>query len=225
MFQEKGVLLWLIVGNDITSAAFYWSKQITRSAQFQEVEKEISSFDGNDSKITLQRRMKSNNSGHFCKKISTWKCPLYYSVPLLPANAGDIRGTGSIPGSGRWAGEGNGTPLQYCLENPKDRGAWWVAVHRVTNSQTWLKQPSMHAQKCVFVCHVQLFANLWTIAHQATLSMKFSRQAYWNGLPFPLLLHHALLFSTLCLRAYSVKSDSAAPWSIVCQTPLSIEFS
>ena len=71
MFQEKGVLLWLIVRNDITSAAFYWSKQITRLAQFQEVEKEISSFDGNDSKITLQRRMKSNNSGHFCKKIST----------------------------------------------------------------------------------------------------------------------------------------------------------
>ena len=37
-------------------------------------------------------------------------------------NAGDL---GSIPGSGRSSGEGNGTPLQYsCLENPMDRGAW-----------------------------------------------------------------------------------------------------
>ena len=36
-------------------------------------------------------------------------------------------------------GEGNGTPLQYsCLENPMGRGAWWAAVHGVTNSQTWL---------------------------------------------------------------------------------------
>ena len=36
-------------------------------------------------------------------------------------------------------GEGNGTPLQYsCLENPMDGGAWWVAVHGVTKSRTWL---------------------------------------------------------------------------------------
>ena len=38
-----------------------------------------------------------------------------------------------------FAGEGNGTPLQYsCLENPMDRGAWWAAVHGVAMSQTWL---------------------------------------------------------------------------------------
>ena len=43
-----------------------------------------------------------------------------------PANAGDVRDTGSIPGSGRSPGEGNGNPLQYSsLENPMDRGAWW----------------------------------------------------------------------------------------------------
>ena len=33
--------------------------------------------------------------------------------------------------------------------------------------------------------HVQLFATPWTIAHQAPLSMEFSRQEYWSGLPFP----------------------------------------
>ena len=42
-------------------------------------------------------------------------------------NVGD---TGSIPGSGRSPGKGNGNPLQYsCLGNPMDRGAWWATVH------------------------------------------------------------------------------------------------
>ena len=44
---------------------------------------------------------------------------------------------GSIPGSGRSPGEGNGNPLQYsCLENSMDGGAWWATVHGVTKSQT-----------------------------------------------------------------------------------------
>ena len=43
-------------------------------------------------------------------------------------------------------GEGNGNPLQYsCLENPVDRGAWWAAVHRVSESWTQLKRLSLHA--------------------------------------------------------------------------------
>ena len=46
-------------------------------------------------------------------------------VRSLLANAGDIRDMGSIPGSGRFPGEGNANPLQdSCLENPMDRGAW-----------------------------------------------------------------------------------------------------
>ena len=60
-------------------------------------------------------------------------------VKNLPANAGDERDTGSISGSGRSPGERNGNPLDYsCLENPKDRGAWWVTVHGVTKNQTRL---------------------------------------------------------------------------------------
>ena len=44
-------------------------------------------------------------------------------------NTGDL---GSVPGSGKSPGEGNGNPLQYsCLENPVDRGAWWAPVHKV----------------------------------------------------------------------------------------------
>ena len=46
---------------------------------------------------------------------------------------------GSLPGSGRFPGEGNGNPLQYCcLENPVDRRAWWAAVHELAKSWTWL---------------------------------------------------------------------------------------
>ena len=46
---------------------------------------------------------------------------------------------GSIPGSGKYPGEGNGNPLQYsCLENPTDRGAWRATVHGVAKSQTRL---------------------------------------------------------------------------------------
>ena len=49
-------------------------------------------------------------------------------------NVGDL---GSIPGLGRSLGEGKGYPLQYsCLENPRDRGAWWAAAYGVAQSQT-----------------------------------------------------------------------------------------
>ena len=60
-------------------------------------------------------------------------------VKNLPANAGDARDVGSIPGSGKSPGEGNDNPLQYsCLENPIDGGAWQTTVHRVTKGQTLL---------------------------------------------------------------------------------------
>ena len=58
-------------------------------------------------------------------------------VKNSPINAGDIRNVGSIPGSGRSPGGGNGNPFQNsCLENLMNRGAWWAAVHGVTKS--WL---------------------------------------------------------------------------------------
>ena len=57
-----------------------------------------------------------------------------------PANTGDARDAGSIPGWGRSPGEGHGNPLQYSyLENPMDRGAWWAIVHRVSKSRKQLK--------------------------------------------------------------------------------------
>ena len=50
-------------------------------------------------------------------------------------NVGDIRDSGSIPGSGRSPGGGHGNPLQCSwLENPMDRGTWWAAVYGVAES-------------------------------------------------------------------------------------------
>ena len=61
---------------------------------------------------------------------------LMYMLPITTdgkESAGDL---GSIPGSGRSPGEGNGYPLQHsCLEHPMDRGAWWATVHRVEKSR------------------------------------------------------------------------------------------
>ena len=67
-------------------------------------------------------------------------------VKNLPANAGDVRDAGSIPGLGRSPAGGHGIPLHYsCLENLMDSGAWLTTVHRVAKSWTQLKQLSAHA--------------------------------------------------------------------------------
>ena len=55
------------------------------------------------------------------------------------ASAYSVGALGSIPGSGRSPGEGNGNPLQYsCLENSMDRGAWLATVHGVAKTRTRL---------------------------------------------------------------------------------------
>ena len=54
-----------------------------------------------------------------------------------PANAGDLRATGSVPRWERSPGEGNGNQLQHsCLENPMGRRTWWATVHGIAESDT-----------------------------------------------------------------------------------------
>ena len=68
---------------------------------------------------------------------------------MSACNAGD---PGSIPGSGTYLGERNGSPLQYiCLENPMDRGAWLATVRGVTKSQTWLNNFTIYLSRKVSV--------------------------------------------------------------------------
>ena len=80
----------------------------------------------------LQKTQESFNLDHKTRK----GFPGSSVVKNPPAKTGD---TGSIPGSGRSPGEGNGNPLQYsCLGNPTDRRAWRVIVHGMAKSRTQL---------------------------------------------------------------------------------------
>ena len=76
-------------------------------------------------------------------------------VKNLPAHAGDVRDSGSILGSERSPGLGNGNRLQYfCLENSMDSRAWWATVHEVTKSQKWMsmctKETKVGATSSIF---------------------------------------------------------------------------
>ena len=86
-----------------------------------------------------------------------------------PASAGNV---GLIPGSGRSPGGRNDNPLQCsCLENPKDRGAWWAILHVVTKSQTRLSTHALGLLAHSFyprVCKVSI--------------IPFYRQGNWNSL-------------------------------------------
>ena len=71
-----------------------------------------------------------------------------------------------LPSAVYWAGEGNGTPLQYsCLENPMDQGAWWAAVHGVAKSRTRLSDFTftfhLHALEKEMATHSSVLA--WRI--------------------------------------------------------------
>ena len=106
------------------------------------------------------------------------------------------------------SGEGNGNPLQCsCLENPRDRGAWWAAVYGVSQEsdtteatqqlssrKTWTLSRSLESPQHLGHCLnkvvvqsscVQLFVTPWTVACQVPLSKGFLRQEYRSGLPFP----------------------------------------
>ena len=62
-----------------------------------------------------------------------------------PANAGDVRDPGWVPGLGRSPGGGRGNLSQYSrLENPMDRGAWWATVHRGAESD--MTEVTLHAR-------------------------------------------------------------------------------
>ena len=78
-----------------------------------------------------------------------WGFPGGAVVNNPPANAGDARDAGSLPGSGGSSGIRNGNPLQYsCLENSIDKGAWRATVHGVKTRWTQLR---MHTHKYMLI--------------------------------------------------------------------------
>ena len=87
--------------------------------------------------LFLSTNLYISHKEHVKKKRNNDQMPGGASVKNLPANAGDVRDSGSIPGSGRSPGGGHGNPLQYsCLENPMDREAWRDIVHGVAKNWT-----------------------------------------------------------------------------------------
>ena len=133
---------------------------------------------------------------------SLFKCHLLRGLPWQlsgkesACNAGD---TGSIPGSGRSPGKGNGNPLQYsCLENPTDRGAWCTIVHGVTKSQTRLSH--------------------W--AHTVAFTWSLTRPTAPCSLPLPSLLPGFIIFSAALL--FSRQTTALLSFFVSCQSFASV---
>ena len=83
----------------------------------------------------------------YCWEVNHVTSQMVLMVKNSIANAGDTRDAGSISGSGRCPGEGNGNPLLYsCLENPMDRGAWQATVHRAAELDTTKVSWHVHAR-------------------------------------------------------------------------------
>ena len=95
----------------------------------------------------MERLRKSTTGTLYVSLKLSWGLPSGSVVKKSPANAGDVRNTGSIPVLERSPGGGHGKPLQYsCLGNPMDREAWWATVHRLTKNQIRLKRFSTYVQ-------------------------------------------------------------------------------
>ena len=103
-------------------------------------------------------------------------------VKNLSANAGDVRDMGSIPGLGRSLGGRAWQPTPVWTEEPGH--LQFMGSRRVGHDWKWL---STHTwiYKCECSVMSNSFVTPWTVTCQASLSMEFSRQEYWNGLPFP----------------------------------------
>ena len=97
-----------------------------------------------------EEKLTSRNRGENSGEIWLWWALLqpFWGMDTSAYNTtsgGQGNSVSLLQPSGTRIGEANGNPLQCsCLENPVDRGIWWAAVHRVTQSQTGLKRLSMH---------------------------------------------------------------------------------
>ena len=113
----------MITGFLLLSTHIQLSTKITRYINRQQTE-----FEETEPNLDMARMLELSVQ-QFKTTMAQW-----LSDKESACNTGDA---GSIPGSERALGGGNGNSLQHsCLENPMDRGAWWATVHSVTKSQT-----------------------------------------------------------------------------------------
>ena len=110
------------------------------------------------------------------------------------ANLEKLEDAGSIPGSGRAPGEGNGRPLQYsCLENPMDAGAWWATVHRVTEGGIWLSSYTHNHNQTV-----ESFLSIFYVAE--CLTEILNTQDNFSGGFYEFYKYELLATWSLCLK-------------------------
>ena len=109
-----------------------------------------------DVQSVTQSEVSQKEKNKYCILIHIYRIQDFPSSSDGKASVYNVGDPGSIPGSGRSAGEGNGNPLQYCgLENPMDRGAWQATVHGVAKSWTQLSDFTIESRKMV---QMNLFA-------------------------------------------------------------------
>ena len=112
-------------------------------------------------------------------------------IKASACNVGDL---GSISGSGRSPGEGNGNPLQYsCMENSMDRGAWQATVHGIKKSQTQLRDliikvylsfmsfEEENHRKTIFSTHYQGYTVAARCITVDTDLFRSARSVWWKG--------------------------------------------
>ena len=129
-------------------------------------------------------------------------------VKNLPANAWDVRGEGSVPRWGRSPGGGHGNPLQYsCLEKPMDRGAWWAAVHRVAQSQTWLKWLKSSSSINIIIAF-----SVWKVLHFDPLVSYNNNFSSFSSIPNYLLLEKVVYAHVLQIPVASQFLPSPLFW-------------
>ena len=128
-----------------------------------------------------------------------------------PANAED---SGSIPGSERSPGGGNGNPMQYsCLENPMDRGAWWAAVHGVAKVPDVAEptHPLMFQLVCLLYLARIILPHLYRDNHRSQVeNLQPNNLNFW--MPFQCLLQTLLFFNCL----HYVLVVTGGPFNLPC---------
>jgi len=157
--------------------------------------------------------------------ILAWKIP-------LTEEPGRLQSLGSLRVGHDWATSlslftfmhwrRNGNPLQYsCLENPRDRGAWWAAVYGVTQSWTWLKQLSSSSSPVLkdrFTGEKQKLNSIDTSYIPGKYLGKVSNSP--NGLSYLLKYHLSVQFSSF--QSLSRVRRFVTPWIAARQASLSI---
>ena len=117
-----------------------------------------------------------------------------------PASARDARDAGSIPGSGRSPGEGNGNPLQYsCLGNSMDRGAWQATVHRVAKSWTRLSVHTLthtHTHRGIFMGIALYFISIISLGQYPFILREKGKEVFCRSVTMNIFYDTKLFYKT-----------------------------